>query len=104
MVSTLVPSHHKDLLAVPRTAYTRWPDLLAHTEDRAVYGHPGRVVATYNPAVWEGQMRGFRHQPLQMEAGIRSFQTRLARWRTAPPRGACGRRPPAWPPAAGSGR
>ncbi len=96
VVSTLVPSHHQDLLAVPRTAYTpadpaRWPDLLAYTEDRTVYGRSGRVVVTYNPALWEGQMRGFRHQQLQMETGIRTLQTRLARWRAAPPRG--GRRP-----------
>jgi len=99
VVSTLVPGHHKDLLAVPRTAYTlvdpaRWPDLLAYTEDRAVYGRPGRVVVTYNPALWEGQVRGFRHQQLKMEAGIRTLQARLARWRQdPPPRG--GRRPTA---------
>ena len=96
VVSTLVPRHHQDLLAVPRTAYTpadptRWPDLLAYPEDRTVYGHPGRVVVTYTPALWEGQLRGFRHQQLQIETGIRTLQTRLARWRTAPPRG--GRRP-----------
>ncbi len=36
-------------------------------------------------------MRGFRHQQLQMETGIRTLQTRLARWRADPPRG--GRRP-----------
>ena len=101
VVSTLVPRHHQDLLAVPRTAYTpadptRWPDLLAYTEDRTVYGRPGRVVVTYTPALWEGQLRGFRHQQLQIETGIRTLQTRPARWRTAPPRG--GRRPPAWPP------
>ena len=96
VVSTLVPSHHKDLLAIPRTAYTpvdpaRWPDLLAYTEDRPVYGHPGRVVVTYNPALWEGQVRGFRSQQLKMEAGIRALQERLARWRADPPRR--GRRP-----------
>ncbi len=97
VVSTLVPRHHHDLLAVPRTAYTpadpaRWPDLLAYTTDRPVYGHPGRVVVTYNPALWEGQMRGFRHQQLKIEAGIRTLQDHLARWRAdPPPRG--GRRP-----------
>jgi transposase len=96
VVSTLVPSHHKDLLAIPRTAYTpvdpaRWPDLLAYTEDRLVYGHPGRVVVTYNPALWEGQIRGFRHQQLKMEARIRTLQERLARWRADPP--PRGRRP-----------
>lgn len=93
VVSTLVPVHHRDLLAVPRTAYhpvdaARWPDLLAYTEDRPVYGHPGRVVVTYNPALWEGQVRGFRHQQTRIETGIRTLQDRLARWRQDPaPRG-----------------
>ena len=96
VVSTLVPAHHKDLLAIPRTAYTpvdpaRWPDLLAYTEDRPVYGRPGRVVVTYNPALWEGQVRGFRSQQLKIEAGIRTLQERLARWRADPP--PRGRRP-----------
>ena len=96
VVSPLVPGHHQDLLAIPRTTYTpvdpaRWPDLLAYTEDRAVYGHPGRVVITYNPALWEGQVRGFRHQQLKMEAGIRTLQERLARGREDP--ASRGRRP-----------
>ena len=96
VVSRLVPSPHKDLLAVPRTAYTpvdpaRWPDRLAYTEDRLVYGHPGRVVVTYHPALWEGQVRGLRHQQLKMEAGIRALQERLTRWRADPP--PRGRRP-----------
>ena len=96
VVSTLVPSHHRDLLAIPRTAYrpvdeARWPGLLAHLEDRDVYGQPGRVVVTYNPALWEGQVRGFRHQQTRVEEGIRALQDRLAHWRSDPARR--GRRP-----------
>ena len=96
VVSTLVPSHHRDLLAIPRTAYrpvdeTRWPGLLAYLEDRDVYGQPGRVVVTYNPALWEGQVRGFRHQQTRVEEGIRALQDRLAQWRSDPARR--GRRP-----------
>ena len=90
VVSTLVPSHHKDLLAVPRTAYTP-------TDPHAVAGSlgvprgpdgvwpPGRVVVMNNPALWEGQMHGFRHQHLQMEVRIRTLQTRLARGRELGP-------------------
>ncbi len=105
VVSTLVPSHHKDPLAVPRTAYTpvdpgRWPDLLAYTEDCTVYGHPGRVVVTYKPALWEGQVRGFRHQQLKMEAGIRTLQERLTGWRADPPPRGRHRRP--WTPICGA--
>lgn len=91
VVSTLVPSHHRDLLAIPRTAYrpidaARWPGLLAYVEDRAVYGHPGRVVVTYNSALWEGPVRGFRHQQTRIEDGIRALQDRLAQWREHPAR------------------
>jgi len=96
VVSTLVPSHHRDLLAIARTAYrpvdeARWPGLLAYVADRVVYGQPGRIVVTYNPALWEGQVRGFRHQQTRIEDGIRALQDRLAQWRTDPARR--GRRP-----------
>lgn len=98
VVSTLVPSHHRDLLSIPRTLYTavdeeRWPGLLAYQVDRPVYGHPGRVVVTYNPALWEGQVQGFRRQQMQIEAGVRALEERLARWRQEPSRR--GRRPTA---------
>lgn len=92
-VSSLVPTYYKDLLAIPRSAYfpvdsERWPGLTAYMTDREVFGRLCRIVVTYNPALWEGQVRGFRHQQNQIEERIRAVQTRLARWRQKPaPRG-----------------
>lgn len=49
---------------------------------------PNNVGTNNNPALWAGQVRGFRSQQLKMEAGIRTLQERLARWRAdSPPRG-----------------
>lgn len=50
-VSCLVPSEHRDGLAIPEVAYrevnaARWPGLLAHRIRRNVYGAERAVVAT----------------------------------------------------------
>ena len=88
-VSSLVPSHHKELLAVPRNTFSevdaeRWPGLTAYTTDREVFGQLCRIVVTYNPALWKGQVQGFRHQQKQIEEKIRVIEARLARWREKP--------------------
>ncbi|MDA8335846.1 MAG: IS1634 family transposase [Peptococcaceae bacterium] len=92
-VSSLVPSYNKELLEIPWSEYSdvdseRFPGLTAYTTNRKVYGRECRIVVTYNPALWVGQARGFRHQQKQIERGLEVVQTRLARWREKPtPRG-----------------
>ena len=60
----------------------RWRSLWAYTTGRRAYGHSGRLVVTYHPALWEGQPSSFRHRQLAMEAGNRVPLARRARWYT----------------------
>ncbi|MGC8488357.1 MAG: IS1634 family transposase [Clostridia bacterium] len=95
-VGSLVPSQHKDILSVPLTAYhevnpERWPGLLAYRTVKSVFGVERVVVATFNPALWAGQMQGLRTQRARIEAALASLQARLARWAEPPP--PRGRRP-----------
>jgi transposase len=95
-VSSLVPGQHKDLLEVPLAAYrevhpTRWPGLLVYRTTKQVFGAERTVVVTFNPALWEGQLRGLNAQRAKLEAALRAVQSRLARWAQAPP--PRGRRP-----------
>jgi transposase len=89
-VSSLVPSQHKDVLAIPRVAYrevnpARWPGLLAHRVVLKVYGVERTVIATFNPQLFEGQLQGLRRQRAQIEAGLEALQAKLQRWANSPP-------------------
>jgi transposase len=93
-VGSLVPSQHKDILAVPLAAYRevnaqRWPGLLSHRSVRRVYQAERVVVATFNPALWEGQMQGLRAQRGRIEAAMGQLQAKLQ----GPPGARRGRKP-----------
>ena len=89
-VSSLVPSQHKDVLAIPKVAYrevdpARWPGLLAHRVGRKVYGVERTVLATFNPHLCEGQLQGLRSQRQRIEVGLQALQAKLQRWTDSPP-------------------
>jgi transposase len=92
-VSSLVPSQHKDILGVPLASYRevnapRWPGLLAYRTTKRVFGAERVVVATFNPALWEGQMRGLNTQRAKIEVALATLSAKLARWATSDaPRG-----------------
>ncbi len=95
-VGSLVPSQHRDLLAVPRSAYrqvnpARWPGLLAYRTSKKVFGEQRVVVLTYNPSLWKGQIRGLRTQQAKMAVSLEQLQVKLERWGLKPP--PRGRRP-----------
>ena len=89
-VSSLVPSQHKEVLAIPKVAYrevdaARWPGLLAHRIVRKVYGAERTVVVTFNPHLFDGQMQGLRRQRDRIEVGLQALQAKLQRWAGSPP-------------------
>lgn len=89
-VSSLVPSQHKDVLAIPQVAYrevdpVRWPGLLAHRVVRKVYGVERTVVVTFNPHLLQGQLQGLRRQRERIEANLLALQAKLQRWAGSPP-------------------
>ncbi|MEW6228599.1 MAG: IS1634 family transposase, partial [Bacillota bacterium] len=62
-VGSLVPSHHPDLLAVPRSSFRplegpEFGGMLAYRTRNRVFGVPRTVVVTYNEALYLGQMQG----------------------------------------------
>ena len=89
-VSSLVPTQHKDVLALPKVAFhkvdaARRPGLLAHRVVRRVYGAERTVIVTFNPHLFEGQMQGLRRQRDRIEVGLKALQARLQRWAGSPP-------------------
>jgi len=89
-VSSLVPGQHKDVLAVPVSSYRevapqRWPGLLAYHATKRIYGSERLLVATFNPALWAGQLQGLNTQRRKIEALLAQVQARLARWTQSPP-------------------
>jgi transposase len=84
-VSALVPSQHKDILAVPLASYrevnpARWPQLLSYRTSKKVFATPRVVVATFNPALWAGQLQGLNAQRAKIDTALLALQAKLARW------------------------
>jgi hypothetical protein len=84
-VSALVPSQHKDILAVPLASYrevnpARWPQLLSYRTSKKVFATPRVVVATFNPALWAGQIQGLNAQRAKIDTALLALQAKLARW------------------------
>jgi len=62
-VGSLVINHHKDLLKIPRYRFQvvdeeEFPGLLAYRTKKEVFGNERTVVLTFNPKLYEGQLRG----------------------------------------------
>ena len=88
-VSSLVPSQHKDILAVPVASYrevnaTRWPGLLSYRTTKRVFGTERAVVVTYNPNLSAGQLQGLNAQRTKIEAALVALRGKLARWGQSP--------------------
>jgi len=88
-VSSLVAGQHKDILAVPLASYrevnpTRWPKLLSYRTTKKVFGAERVVLATFNPALWAGQMQGLNAQRAKIESAMAALQAKLARWAELP--------------------
>jgi hypothetical protein len=86
-VTSLPPSDHSDLLALPkrsrrRVDQTRFPGLTALQRGKDIYGQPTRVILTHSPTLHAGQSRGLDQTLAKTEARLSELAERLARGKT----------------------
>ncbi|MEO3781397.1 IS1634 family transposase [Micromonospora sp. B11E3] len=86
-VTSLPPSDHTDLLALPkrsrrRVDQTRFPGLTALQRRKDIYGQSTRVILTHSPALHAGQSRGLDQSLAKAHARLTELAQRLARGKT----------------------
>lgn len=85
-VGSLVPTQHKDLLAVPLEQFVPLEGaglegLTAWRVEKEVFGRSVAIVMTYNPTLFQKQWRGLGWHMGKCEKGLRELQEKLTRWR-----------------------
>lgn len=83
-VGSLVPSHHLDLLKVPRRRYaplkgSRFEDVSAYRTSKTVFGQKRTIVVTFNENLFDAQVRGLGWQLQKKRRELRALKYRLAR-------------------------
>ena len=91
-IGSLVPSHHADLLDVPRSRYQplsgeRLKDVRAYRTQKVVYGKERRIVITHNDNLLHGQLQGLTTALDKARGKLREIQTKLRRRRDGRTRG-----------------
>jgi transposase len=86
-VTSLPPSDHADLLALPkrsrrRVDQTRFPGLTALQRRKDIYGQPTRVILTHSPTLHAGQSRGLDQTLTKAQTRLTELAERLARGKT----------------------
>ena len=86
-VTSLPPSNHPDLLAVPAAKFSvvdhdRFGDLTAYDTTVAAYGVTRRCVVTHSPDFHAAQARGFDQTLAKARRQLKELQDRLARGAT----------------------
>lgn len=81
-VGSLVPSQHKDLLAIPRQEFTplvgeRFEGVYAHRTQKKVFGVERTVVVTFNEALLTGQMQGIHANLQKTMAALEQLRQKL---------------------------
>ncbi len=86
-VTSLPPSDHLDLLALPKRSRrrvdpTRFEGLSALQRRKPIYGQPTRVILTHSPTLHAGQSRGLDQTLAKAQAQLDELAQRLARGKT----------------------
>ncbi len=86
-VTSLPPSDHPDLLALPKRSRrrvdpTRFPGLTAAQRRKDIYGLPTRMILTHSPTLHAGQSRGLDQTSAKAQARLAELAQRLARGKT----------------------
>jgi transposase len=86
-VTSLPPSDHADLLALPkrsrrRVDETRFPGLTALQRRKDIYGQNSRMILTHSPTLHAGQSRGLDQTLAKTQARLTELAQRLARGKT----------------------
>lgn len=82
VVSSLVPTHHPDLLQVPRNKYVpldkdRYPGVCVYRTTKKVYGRNRTVLVVYNEKLFLGQMQGINKSIIKCASKLNELKTRL---------------------------
>jgi len=83
-VGSLVPTHHLDLLAIPRRKMRRLdteqlPAVWAYRTRKIVFGVERRVLVTYNQPLFEAQCKTLRREIAKRRRKLQSLQRSLDR-------------------------
>ena len=86
-ITSLPPSNHPDLLAVPHRRFTvvdhdRFGGLTAYDTTTEAYGFTHRTVVTHSPTLHTAQARGFEQTLAKARGRLAELQARLARGNT----------------------
>lgn len=86
-VTSLPPSHHADLLAVPAAKFSivdadRFAGLTAYETTTTAYGFRHRTLVTHSPTLHAAQARGFAQTLAKARRQLAELQARLARANT----------------------
>lgn len=91
-VGSLTPSHHKDLLDVPKSKFVainadRFEGLTAYRTIKKVFGNEMAIVITHNPKLLQGQMQGIMLQMEKCVLKLTELQSRLRDGKNKPRKG-----------------
>lgn len=81
-VGSLVVSHHKDLMAMPRRRYKRLHDIdlegiEAYRSKKEVFGKTRTLIITFNPKFYKAQVRGIINSLKKKIVQLRKLQARI---------------------------
>jgi len=97
VVGSLVPTHHADLLKVPRKRFRRldsnvFPDeVLAHRTTKKVFGRNFTVLVTYNENLFHAQTKTIEREVAKRQVKLHEYKLALQKWHRGSIRG--GQRP-----------
>ncbi len=86
VVGSLVPGHHKDLLAIPRKRFDRldperFPkEVSAYRTTKEVFGRSFTVLVTYNGNLFDTQTKTIEREVAKRQSKLHDYQRYLARW------------------------
>jgi transposase len=91
-IGSLVPSHHPDLLDVPRSRYQpltgdRLEEVRAYRTRKVIYGQERTIVVTHNDNLLHGQLQGLTSALDKARDRLREIQAKLRRRREGRIRG-----------------
>jgi transposase len=96
VVGSLVPTHHPELLEVPRSKFTRldeatFPEeVLSYRTRKDVFGRTFTVLVTYNENLFQAQLKTIAREVAKRQTRLQNYQRSLLKWR----RGKCKGRAP----------
>ncbi len=88
-IGALVPTQHPDLLAIPRRRFQarageRLRGVRAYRTTRTIYGAERTVVVTWNPVLYQAQLRGLLTTLNRRKRSLAAIERRLRRRRETP--------------------